>query len=539
MSMSSLVPISRSATRRRLIGWWMVIPVAVVLLVGLVALFHHSIFGQSSPAAAGEFYSVMPSSLEIKIVKDGELQAVNFTDIKSDVEGTTSVIQLVKEGTSVKKGDILVVLDSTQLQQRKDDTDQQLVKAQSALKIAQEMKEIQESQNATNCEAVEVQLQLAQLDLQQYVEGTYPQELQNAQTAHKMAQTNLENKQEDLEQTQSLFAKGFVTAADVKKGELEVTTAKNELQKSETALNVLQKYTNAMNMARLKSAVAQAEQRLARVMKENASMISQKITDVEEKQKSLDDLKERSAKLQQQLDACTMRAPEDGLVLYSTSVDRGRRELIQEGMQVHQNEWLIRLPDTRKMKAVLKVSESQKQRLDDSKEYRAAVSILGVPQPIGASLTKIAVLPDGSQRWWNPDLKEFPVELTLDSTPPGVKPGVRVDAEILVERLDDVLTVPLAAIYSVAGESYVFLRDQQDVRPQKVTIGKSNETHAVVNSGLAPGNAVLLLQAGQGRSLLERAGMLSNQNGHPGNGNGNGNGDARQRGRKGDTPAGG
>ena len=48
-----------------------------------------------------------------------------------------------------------------------------------------------------------------------------PQELADAQTAVKMADTTVKNKQDDLEQTQSLYGKGFVTGAAVKTDELD------------------------------------------------------------------------------------------------------------------------------------------------------------------------------------------------------------------------------------------------------------------------------------------------------------------------------
>ena len=126
------------------------------------------------------------------------------------------------------------------------------------------------------------------------------------------------------------------------------------------------------------------------------------------------------------------------------------------------------------------------------------------PAVTNGSLT----LPDNSQRWWNPDLREYPVELTLDETPPGLKPGMRVEnAEIFVSRLDQVIAAPLAAIYSVANDSYVFVRDGQSVKERKVTLGTANETHVQVVSGLNENEQVLLLQPGQGRMLLEKAGI--------------------------------
>ena len=60
------------------------------------------------------------------------------------------------------------------------------------------MKDIQESQNAANLEAAEVALTLAKLDLQEYTSGTYPQDVENAQTTLEMAKITLKNKEEHL-----------------------------------------------------------------------------------------------------------------------------------------------------------------------------------------------------------------------------------------------------------------------------------------------------------------------------------------------------
>ncbi len=323
-----------------------------------------------------------------------------------------------------------------------------------------------------------------------------------------MAKLNLKNVQEDLDQTNVLFTKGFVTASDVKKGELAVTTSRNDVLKATTALTVLEKYMHQMDTAKLNSALAQAEQKLYRTLKENASTLNQKIADLEEKQQSLDLLQRQARKLDEQLAACTIRAPEDGLVIYSSSIERREREPVQEGSQVRQAQWLLRLPDVSHMKVLLKVQESWKPRLDEKGPLRALVKVLGVSRPVGATLSKVSVLPDNSQRWWNPDLREYPIELTLDETPPGLKPGMRVEnAEIFISRLDQVIAVPLAAIYTVGNDSYVFVRDGQSVKERKVALGTANETHVQVVSGLNEAEQVLLLQPGQGRMLLEKAGI--------------------------------
>jgi HlyD family secretion protein len=261
-----------------------------------------------------------------------------------------------------------------------------------------------------------------------------------------------------------------------------------------------------MQINTLLSAKAQAEQRYARVLRESRSFLTQREADVAEKQALMKDLTERVQKLQDQLEACVIRAPEDGLVIYASTVDRDRDQ-IREGAMVRQRQWLLRLPDIRSMKAVLRIQESQVPKLDVEQRQRATVRIVGIPREIGATLTKVSVLSDSSQRWWNPDLKEYPVELTLDETPPGLKPGVGCQTEILVHRHEDALAVPLTCLYSVGSDSYVFAKAGEKVEPRKIDIGISNETHAQVTAGLTEGEDVLVLQAGQGRELLEQSGI--------------------------------
>jgi len=505
MNPTAIVPVATAG--RRTFAWW-ILPAIGLLIVAAIALWIRPWASSGGEAISGQFFAVTPMDLEVKINKDGELQAVSYTDIKSEVESVTQIITIVPEGTTVKKGDVLITLDSLTLRQKKEQLDLDLRKAESNRRISSDMKDIQESQNQANKEAAEVAVQLAEIDLKQYVEGVYPQSVENAKTALSMAKLNLKNVEEDLDQTKVLYGKGFVTLSDVKKGELLVTTARNEVQKATTGLMVLEKYTHQMDMAKLNSAFAQAEQKLYRTLKENASTLNQKYADLEEKQESLALLQRQARKLDEQLAACTIRAPEDGLVIYSSSIERREREPIQEGTQVRQSQWLLRLPDVTHMKVLLKVQESWKPRLDEAKHQRALVKILGIPRPVGATLSKVSVLPDNSQRWWNPDLREYPLELTLDETPAGLKPGMRAEnCEIFISRLDQVIAIPLAAIYTVGPDSFVFVRNGQGVKERKVQIGTANETHVQIANGLAEGEQILLLQPGQGRMLLEKAGI--------------------------------
>src|SRR3712207_8943251 len=54
-----------------------------------------------------------------------------------------------------------------------------------------------------------------------------------------------------------------------------------------------------------------------------------------------------------------------------------------------------------------------------------------------------------------------------DRTPPGLKPGVTAEVKVYVDRVNNALAVPLAAIYSAGRDSYVFMREGADHKPVK------------------------------------------------------------------------
>src|SRR5439155_18632033 len=243
-----------------------------------------------------------------------------------------------------------------------------------------------------------------------------------------MDKNMVKDKEDDLAQTRSLFSKGFVTAADVKTAELDLLKTKNDLDIKTTALQVLEKYSHEKDLTAKKNAVAQAEKKLARTQRENASNLAQKMASLQQCEQSLQLRKQQYDHLAEQFAACTIKAPLDGMVVYSSSGSSswGRRDTpIQPGAQVRWQELIIRLPDTSSMKAVCKVNEQQvfKLRVDRDHPLRALVKI-GQSSAVGAWLSNISIMADNSQRWFSPDSKDYPVDVTLDSTPPGLKPGL-------------------------------------------------------------------------------------------------------------------
>jgi HlyD family secretion protein len=482
-----------------------VVAVTAVLLVG-GGVTAYALSGGEDVARQFETAQAVRMDLDVTITKDGELQAVQSNDITSRVQGSTTLVELVPEGTRVSAGDVIGKLDSSAIEREIQETELELQAAEADVINAEEQLAIAKSQAEADIEAAEVELTLAELDLKQYEQGVYPQTSSDMATKVEMARIDLKNVEEELLQTQTLFARSFVTAAEVKKKELAVIRAQNALQKAQTDYEVLSEFTHPKDLTSKRNTLAQKQKKLARVQRQTRATIAQREADVRQRNLRLLNRKERMDEMQEQLSFCTLTAPINGLVVYGSASNGRESEQIAEGVQVRERQTIVRLPDTSRMMTIVNINESRVGQIKSGQ--RATIQPSSGAAAIGATVTDISVVADSNRSWFNRDVREYPVELQLDQTPPNLKPGMKAQATIFVDRRSDVLAVPLTAVYSVGSDRYVFTPGSEGrATPVKVTLGALNATHAEVVEGLGEGDTVVLLGSGQGRELLEAAGI--------------------------------
>ncbi|MHC4154859.1 MAG: hypothetical protein ACYST6_08065, partial [Planctomycetota bacterium] len=94
---------------------------AVLVVVGIGAI-KMARFGNTRGTSLGyATFVVKQGPLRISVTESGTIKAREQVILKSEVEGRTSILSLIPEGTQVKQGDLLVDLDSSQLLDSKID----------------------------------------------------------------------------------------------------------------------------------------------------------------------------------------------------------------------------------------------------------------------------------------------------------------------------------------------------------------------------------------------------------------------------------
>jgi multidrug efflux pump subunit AcrA (membrane-fusion protein) len=112
--------------------------------------------------------------------------------------------------------------------------------------------------------------------------------------------------------------------------------------------------------------------------------------------------------------------------------------------------------------------------------------------------------------------KTVAVTLTLVQNDPKIKPGFSAKAEIVVAEVKDALQVPLSAIRTVGGKSFVALVKGEAVEQVEVQVGVTTTEVAQILSGLHEGDRILAVNAMTRQSQPQQRNLPAAPFGFPG-----------------------
>jgi len=471
--------------------------VAAILIAALAGMGTGGYFYFRAPAKAGILtYTVTPTNIHVRVNLSGELKATRNEEVRSLVEGVTTIISIVPEGSRVKEGDVLVQLSSDEIQAKIDDAKIRVENAKAAADTARDALALQDMQNDSDLKAAEMNEEVARLEYDKFVNGDAKTSRATLETAIINAETDLKRKTDDLAQTRELATKGFVSGNEVLDAEIAFRDSQNKLDEAKMAMEVWNKYDEPKQTQTLQSKRDETKKETERAKLRLTATHRTKETDLRAKQETFTIESTRLAFLEEQKAACTIKAPSGGMVVYQSSVGGGggwnsNAGPIDEGAQVRQNQVLIQLPETSQMAVEVKIAEQMLDRVQ--LDQNAVVTVDAWPGKVMTGKVKnISVLADNSNRWANPLLKEYPTDIILDGEFKNLKPGMTARAEIQVAELEHVLGVPVQALYVNGGESYVFVGTAQAYMKRPVKTGLASADMVEIVDGLKEGETVLL-----------------------------------------------
>ena len=89
-------------------------------------------------------------------------------------------------------------------------------------------------------------------------------------------------------------------------------------------------------------------------------------------------------------------------------------------------------------------------------------------------------------------IKGFGARVQIKNMDPRIRPGMTAVLSIPVASADNVLAVPLSAVFTEKGDRYVYVKKEENYERRPVTVGISDLNYAEVQKGLSDGETVAL-----------------------------------------------
>lgn len=341
----------------------------------------------------------------------------------------------------------------------------------------------------------------AAIDFEKYAnldalgDGEAKQKLRKFDDDLQVAKKELGQATATLEGTKRLFEKGFVTKNDLQRDEIAHDNSRLKLQTAETARTLHLKYDFAKTTEESLSKLLDSVRELDKTRRQAVSKLAQAEARLKSAMGQFEVQSRQRRDLQEQRDKCVIRAKKSGLVVYGSGRDDmmyyGDQERIREGATVRERQAIITIPDMTRMSVNVKIHETYIKKV--KKAQTARVTVDAFPDtPLTGEVTKVGVLPDSQNRWMNPDLKVYGVTIAIDGTHEWVKPGMSAKVEIMVNRLENVVQIPVQAVTVSDGKQVCYVSGGMKPERREVEVGEFTDEFIEIKKGLQEGERVLL-----------------------------------------------
>lgn len=425
------------------------IGVALVAILGAAAPLVSSSL-QPSKVENILTHTVTRGRLDVSVSEDGTLESSSNIEIKCKVKGGSTVLWVIETGTMVEEGDVLVELDTSQIE---DNITQQQIQYETALA----------NRIISNSDVA-----VAEKSIVEYLEGTFQEEKGTIEKEIFDAEEAVRAAKLKFESAQRLAAKGMVKTLQLEGEKFAVESAEKELELKTRRLEALQKYTKPKMLQELSSTLDAAKARLA--ADESALQLE----------------KQRLEREKEQLVNCTIRSTGAGLVIFPSAAEWKETPDIEEGATVREQQTLLMIPDLDQMQVKVGIHESKVDRLTIGMKARVELQGSALEGEV-AEISEVT-RPAG---WWTGNLVKYDTIIKLENKP-GLKPGMSAIVDVILASYENVLTLPVACIIESPEGFLCWVKDANGVSKRALRVGDTNDEFTVIEDGLTEGEEVVL-----------------------------------------------
>ncbi|MDO8684128.1 MAG: HlyD family efflux transporter periplasmic adaptor subunit [Armatimonadota bacterium] len=372
----------------------------------------------------------------------GTLQAENTVAVSSEISG--KIISIVSEGSTVKPGDKLVELDTTEIDR---DISERMLSYRNALRELERQKgelELLKERNKTEVAQAEKQLEFDKSELAR------SQELYNKK--------------------KSLAEEKLLSQSEVDQAGLDVRTKQLGIEKNQMALDLKKEEVKSKE-------------------KQQQSEVDKAAFAADMAKSSLDQMHARAKH-------AVITASTNGMVVLGKNWRSGAGfQAFKVGDMIERRQMVCELPDLASMQVKVNLGESDTPKIH--LELPVIIHLDAIPNKIFHGTVKnISSLATEKMPWETgatPGKKNFEIVIAVEEIDPkSLKPGMTADVEFICDTVGRSVYVPIDVVNERDGKTFVFVKRGKRFERIQVKTGKENDNFICVTKGLSKGQIIAL-----------------------------------------------
>jgi RND family efflux transporter MFP subunit len=274
----------------------------------------------------------------------------------------------------------------------------------------------------------------------------------------------------------------------IAKADLEKATAQYDMDVMQLELDLKKaqrSYSEKLSEAPIIRKEAELEMELAKMKFESQKKSLH--AEIEKKEVEVAKAQDKKESALRDLEKMTLTAPIPGLVIFLETWKGGSMSKTQEGDSPWPGMGLIELPDLSNMTVETSVSEVDVSKVEVGQKVEITLDAIPGPVFMG-TVSEISTLARSKDR--GSQINVFDVEVEIDSTDERLKPGMSAKADIIIDVYEDVLSVPIEAVFERDDTTVVYTPGGKKI---PVALGDRNDEAVIVTSGLEEGDEIALI----------------------------------------------
>lgn len=461
------------------------------ILTGLIFLTAPPAFLAAAPAP-DECVKVRRGSLRAVLEADGTFvpaEAVEVTVTPRAFKGEFRIAEVAPHGSQVKEGDVVLKIDSEDLESAIKDAGWSLRSSELALADLKLRHAEMEADAERDLSRAEKDLEFATRALHGYLEISRPLTKEEQAQSERNIRHSIADQEEEIAQLGKMYKEDELTEETE---EIVLKRAQRNLEETKKRLDFVQRrnrygeeFTEPPQREALENAVKDKEKALRDLRRARASARKQADIELERKEHDLALARRRAERLGEDLERFTARAPYDGIVIHGAFAEKLAVEPLRKGGAVLANRPLLAIARPGALKARFTLKEKDRHRV------RGGMSVAIVPEAapearLAGSLEPVAGFPLADNTWNAHALFAHEDQRLL--------PLLKCKVTVVLGEHDNALLVPAKAVTWKDGRALAYVRGESPlgVVARAVTTGITDGTWTVVLDGLKEGDEVLV-----------------------------------------------